>query len=238
MLTVEFMATEYLTMNSSARLTRSAFRNHNPVHAFSLFIQTIALTILLSVTAMPSFGADAKVGRTESPTTAAKTATSPKKPLVKVTKRLMVPPPPPEIPLVSGDGHVLSTLGVPLDYMSKTDLVVMQNRLQSDETKLSKEADGRANTLKQKKERAEQFEELFKDGVVSKRELENAKKEYAELNEKGPELDLQLNDVRVNLERVKKQIALIDSRQTPAAHTSSKTKTKTTGKEKVSKQPG
>jgi hypothetical protein len=202
------------------------------VHVFSPFIQSFALTVLLSLAVMPSFAADAKTAKTEK--TAAKTAPEAKKPPVKVTKRLMVPPPPPEIPLVSGDSRLLSTLGVPLDYMSKPDLVVMQTRLQSDETKLSKEADERADTLKQKKERAEQFEELFKDGVVSKRELENAKKEYAELSEKGPELDLQLNDVRVNLERVKKQIALIDSRQT-STHTSSKSKSKTLAKEKAPK---
>jgi hypothetical protein len=203
------------------------------VHAFSLYTITLGLAALLAVASAalaldtkkasdgtggqkPTAAADGTGGRPRGglyseaarPKPAAAKATAEKSP-----KKLLVPPPPPETALLggAGDGRLLSTLGVPLDYMSKTDLLSMQERLKTNEAQLSKEADDRADTLKQKRERAAQFEELFKEGVVSKRELENARKELAELNEKGPEVDLRLKDIRVDLERVKKQIAIVEA---------------------------
>lgn len=158
-----------------------------------------------------------------------KTASTHEKTASVRPKKMMVPPPPPEIPILGGsaDERLLSTLGVPLDYMSKTDLQNMQTRLQTSLNKLQKEVDERNQGLTEKRNRATQFEDLYKEGVVSKRELEGAKKDLADSEDQGTDLDLRLKDVQTDLTRVEKQIALVQKRQEKTTSIKSKTKSKT-----------
>jgi hypothetical protein len=212
------------------------------VHVFSLYTLALGLALLAGLATPANAhgtggrepanvhgtgGREPAVAKTTIAKPAVAKPAPPRTAAARTPKKLMVPPPPPETAFigVGSDGRLLSTLGVPLDYMSKTDLLTMQDRLKTNEAQLSKEANERADTLKQKRERAEQFEDLFKEGVVSKRELESARKELAELNEKGPEVDLRLKDIRVDLERVKKQIAIVDAHaEKPKPKSKSKTK--------------
>lgn len=128
----------------------------------------------------------------------------------------MVPPPPPEIPLIgSGDEHIISTLGVPLDYMSKADLLNLQTRLQQSVTKLQRQVDDRNESMTSTRERATQFEQLFREGVVSKRELERARKEFAEMEDGGAELDIRLQDAKTDLQRVNKQLEVVAKKSPP-----------------------
>jgi hypothetical protein len=137
--------------------------------------------------------------------------------------KIMVPPPPPEIPLVGGEGERLfSTLGVPLQYLSRSDLANMESRLVANRDKLEKEKSDREHELQEKQTRADKFEELYKEGVVSRRELENAKKELCELKDKSPDLEQRLQDVEDDLSRVRKQMASIDKRNNPKRTTAGK----------------
>ena len=127
--------------------------------------------------------------------------------------RMLVPPPPPEMPFVGADERQSLTAGMPLDYLSKSDLERMKMRLETQVSKLNKEKSDHEFGLKDKQERLEQFESLYKEGVVSRRELESARREFADEQLTGSDLGDRFKDATLDLDRVKKQLSSLEKRQ-------------------------
>lgn len=129
------------------------------------------------------------------------------KPPVRV--KMMVPPPPPNVPTISAlmQSHESLLNGVILDYLSKADLERLRTRLQDSLSKEKKSLSEHEASMEEKKRRATQFESLFKEGVVSRKELEAARKDFSEVDTKDKELSLRVSEVQDDLTRVEKQLA-------------------------------
>jgi hypothetical protein len=201
------------------------------LHPHALSLRQRLISIAGALTVLQSLSSPV-LGETKAVVNTTTKAHSPAKAVPHAPKKMMVPPPPPDIPLMTGssDEHLLSTLGVPLDYLHKNDLLKMQTRLQASETKLQKEVNDRHQTLKEKRERATQFEDLYKEGVVSKHELEVARRELSEMEESGPDLDSRLKDVQSDLARVNKQLEAAQKKADKAAATKTANKEKNLSK--------
>jgi len=123
---------------------------------------------------------------------------------------MMVPPPPPNVPTISAlmqTSHESLLNGVILDYLSKPDLERLRTRLQDSLNKEKNSLAEHQSSMEEKQRRATQFESLFKEGVVSRKELEAAKKDFSEVDTKGKELALRVSEVEGDLTRVEKQLA-------------------------------
>jgi hypothetical protein len=162
-------------------------------HGLRIFITLLALT-----TVMPSVAAPAKSAQ-------------------KARPKIMVPPPPPEIPLVTGrDGALaFSTYGVPIDLMQAKDLEKLKSRLQQRLEILTKKADERTADISDGKQRVVQFEQLFTEGVVSKKDLRNAKRDLETLENTDPDIDQQVSDVKSDLARVEKRLKTLTAKKGP-----------------------
>lgn len=142
----------------------------------------------------------------------------PLKPVAQKAKpRVMVPPPPPEIPLITGrDGALeFSTYGVPIDLMAAKDLERLKSRLQQRLEILTKKADERTADITDGKARVTQFEQLFSEGVVSKKDLRNAKRDLESLQNTDPDIDQQVTDVKSDLARVDKRLKTLTAKKGP-----------------------
>lgn len=126
-------------------------------------------------------------------------------------RKVMVPPPPPDIPLIGRSaGMEFSTIGVPLDFMAKPDLERMKTRLEQSLTQLTSRAEERRTTIADLKARLTQFESLYTEGVVSKKDLKGVRKELAEAQETDVDVDQRLSDVKSDLARVCKRLKALD----------------------------
>jgi hypothetical protein len=143
-------------------------------------------------------------------------------------KRMMVPPPPPDIPLMQNLSvdHQMSSTGVVLDYLSKPDLERMKVRLESAFNKAVASKEEQAASVKEKTARVEQFEQLYKEGVVSRRELEGAHRELNEVAQSAKEIEQHVSDARFDLDRANKAMERFTKSEKPAAQPSGKKNSK------------
>lgn len=126
-----------------------------------------------------------------------------------VVRRLLVPPPPPNVPTISTfqqrSGESLLN-GVVLEYLSKPELERLGKRLEQSLAKEKKASDERVAEFEEKKTKATEFEKLFSEGVVSRKELANAKREYEQAQSEKQELVDRSGEIQSDLDRVNKQL--------------------------------
>lgn len=136
-------------------------------------------------------------------------------------RKVMVPPPPPEISVMTAkdQSFVTSTLGVPLDFLSQPELERMRERLQRDLQILSRKQSERQESISECRTRVEKFETLFTEGVVSKRDLQHAKKELTHVEDTDVDIDQRLADLKLDLARVDKKLQSM-KKPAPAAKNS------------------
>lgn len=84
-------------------------------------------------------------------------------------------------------------MGIPVELMSRKDLEDRSKDLSERAAGLKADLEDRERQVEEKKERAVLFETLFKEGVVSRRELENA----------GKEASLMDKELKVNRDELK-----------------------------------
>ena len=106
-------------------------------------------------------------------------------------------------------------MGMPLDLMSAADLQRVRTRLQQSLDQLTKKATERNTTIAEAKTRVEQFEQLYTEGVVSKKDLKVAHKELDEATDTDADIDQRLADVKSDLARVDKRLKTLASKKTP-----------------------
>ncbi len=147
--------------------------------------------------------ADAKTDAKTDVSKGAKTAPAKKSTVKKiVTKRRsnsMVPPPPPEMPTImpTTDPELMSISGLPLEFLTGEALRERQKELKAQLTEVRDGLAMRERNCTDKIQRAEQFESLYQEGVVSRRELETAQ--------------MEAKDCEHEMERVKSKIANLDA---------------------------
>lgn len=108
-----------------------------------------------------------------------------------------------------------STAGLPLDLMSSADLQRVKGRLEQSLQQLTKKSEERTAELTEARNRVQQFEGLFTEGVVSKKDLSNARKELASIEGTDSDIDQRIVDVKSDLARVDKRLKALSAKKSP-----------------------
>lgn len=122
------------------------------------------------------------------------------------TAPVLVPPPPPDTPAMIGgpDGYATSFM-FPLETMNPARLKEKRKELQTELDKAKANAKDRQDRAGEKKARAVQFEQLFSEGVVSRKELEAAQKE-------AKDVEIDVDDANSNLTKVESLLKRVDEK--------------------------
>ncbi len=145
----------------------------------------------------------------------------------------LVPPPPPDTPtMFAGDGFPPG-FGM-VDYNNPAVLAGRRKDIASQLASAKKMLLDKDQRAKELKEKAVQFEQLFSEGVISRRELEGAQKDSASAM-------TELNDAKTQATAYQNAIKRLDERIKPksvAAKKSSKAKIKASTKNALTKVAG
>jgi hypothetical protein len=122
------------------------------------------------------------------------------------TTPVLVPPPPPDTPAMIGgpDGYATSFM-FPIETMNPARLKEKRKELQTELDKAKANAKDRQDRAGEKKARALQFEQLFSEGVVSRKELEAAQKE-------AKDVEIDVDDANSNLTKVENLLKRVDEK--------------------------
>lgn len=135
----------------------------------------------------------------------------------KAKEAVLVPPPPPSTPSFLPDQ--ISELGEigPLDYLSKDDLKFKLENLNKKLAAAKQDQKDQEEMTKEIKGKAERFDSLFAEGVVSKRELETSKKE-AERSERDLErTKIKVAEYQRMAETVQERLTKVEAASKPKA---------------------
>ncbi len=134
---------------------------------------------------------------------------------------VLVPPPPPTIPSATSlllDPSALGYMsyGMPVELMSKESLKEKEKEISIQYKDALSEFTAKKQKLTDKEERAKNFEGLFAEGVVSRRELETAQQEAQEFSHDVSRLSTKETELKSLLERVTKRLAQFNKVEKPA----------------------
>lgn len=195
-----------------------------PAKALSLsmaaFICFFALLNPLPAFAAPAQSINVKAKtevKTEVKASTNKSATKKKASSVVV----LVPPPPPSIPAATSlllDPSALGYMGygMPVELMSKESLKEKEKEISIQYKDALSEFTAKKQKLTDKEERAKNFEGLFAEGVVSRRELETAQQEAQEFSHDVNRLSTKESELKSLLERVTKRLTQFNKAEKPA----------------------
>lgn len=136
--------------------------------------------------------------------------TSTKKVVAKKSRSSsMIPPPPPEMPTImpTTDPQLLSISGLPLEYLTGEALRERQKDLKSQLKEIRDDLAMRERNCTDKIQRAEQFESLYQEGVVSRRELETAQMEAKDCEQTMSRVKLKISELDTLLKKVDERVA-------------------------------
>jgi|AGTN01.1.fsa_nt_gi hypothetical protein len=139
------------------------------------------------------------------------------KPHRKAKETVLVPPPPPATP--SFLPEQMSDLGEigPLDYLSKEDLKFKLDNLNKKLTAAKQDQKDQEDMTREIKGKAERFDSLFAEGVVSKRELETSKRD-AERSERDLErTNIKVSELQRITETVQERLTKVEAASKPKA---------------------
>jgi len=116
-----------------------------------------------------------------------------------------VPPPPPVVPtMLGGDFGVYS--GLPIEMLSRDALKDRVKEISMQYKDACRELEDHTSQKNEKIARAQEFEGLYKEGVVSRRELEASQKEASEVNSDIDRLTFKVSELKGLLERINKRL--------------------------------
>lgn len=139
-------------------------------------------------------------------------------------KALLVPPPPPDTPVLPVGGDVTHSQ-MPLYFLTLDDLRQHKKELQSQTKALKTEIQEKEQQATDKGTRAKNFAGLYEEGVVSRRELEEAKSDKQEADKQLESAKSKLLELEDLAKRVDQKIAKYYK-----VSTSAKKKNEKTGK--------
>lgn len=123
----------------------------------------------------------------------------------KVAIERLVPPPPPSIPGVLATPHMVPGFEV-IEFVSHDELIELCERTTSDWERASKKLAQTKKQAEEKKKRAQSFETLYCEGVVSRRELESAQHEASSTGDDLSEQEQRVADLDIKLKRIKSKL--------------------------------
>lgn len=122
----------------------------------------------------------------------------------------MVPPPPPNTPSMLSDPSLMmgyGAYGMQVEYMSREALKDRVKEITIQFKDASSELENRKRLKTEREARAKSFEQLFSEGVVSRRELETSQREATDSTDEVQRLENKYNELNNLLERVNKRLA-------------------------------
>ena len=129
----------------------------------------------------------------------------------KVTKRPftgnLVPPPPPDTPTLLGipGGDYTSSMSN-FEFMSLDAMKDRQKQLNIQLVDAQAELKSRESDATETKTKAKQFDMLYSEGVISKRELEMAQKDAGEVDARISRSKIRVEDLQANLTRLSERL--------------------------------
>jgi hypothetical protein len=156
--------------------------------------------------------APAKPAASDTAKTGAKAASVPiAKTKPRAARPSMVPPPPPNTPSMLSDPSLMglgySAYGMQVEYMSREALKDRVKEITIQFKDASAELENRKRLKTEREARAKSFEQLFSEGVVSRRELEASQREATDSTDEVQRLENKYNELSSLLERVNKRLA-------------------------------
>lgn len=122
-----------------------------------------------------------------------------------------VPPPPPDTPAFLIDSASAGMFGMPVEFLGKEALKEREKELSIQYKDAQSEYDQAKSQTDDKVKRATNFEELYKEGVVSRRELEIAQREARDVDRDIARLATKSSELKGLLERVQKRLKSLES---------------------------
>jgi hypothetical protein len=161
------------------------------------------------------------------------------KPAAKTVKTVakrggMVPPPPPNtVTMLSGPGMMgmglpIMGLGMDVDFLSKDALKDRAREVSIQYKDAQAELESKRAGKLEREERAKNFEGLFSEGVVSRRELESSQREAKDSAEELRRLENRFSEVKALNDRINKRLAFFAAKPVKTITTTVKKKTRST----------
>jgi hypothetical protein len=157
----------------------------------------------------------------DSPKTAVKKASEPvkKKTKSRTSTTMLVPPPPPTIPtylnVPENSAFNLGGFGISIPAMSLDDLKFQQKNVEKKLESAKIDEKDQKRITDEKLERATRFVSLFEEGVVSRRELENAKEESERSVRKLEQTHINVAESDRLLSQIKERIHSLEAAKRP-----------------------
>jgi hypothetical protein len=118
-----------------------------------------------------------------------------------------VPPPPPSTPTLMGDSTDFGFYGgMPVEMLSKDALKDRAKEISIQYKDACRELEDHSRQKQEKIQRAADFEGLYKEGVVSRRELEASQKEAAEVNSDIDRLSFKVKELKGLQDRINRRL--------------------------------
>jgi hypothetical protein len=118
-----------------------------------------------------------------------------------------VPPPPPSTPTMMGDSSDFAFYsGMPIEMLSKEALKDRAKEISIQYKDACRELEDHSRQKDEKIQRAQEFEGLYKEGVVSRRELEESQKEAAEVNSDIDRLAFKVKELKGLQDRITRRL--------------------------------
>jgi hypothetical protein len=118
----------------------------------------------------------------------------------------LVPPPPPIVPIGM---DALGMYGQPVDYLSLKELEGRKKELTARFNELDSIVGDGVRQIRERQEHAALFESLYQEGVVSRKELENAKREVGEIDRDLKFKQDELESVKISMKAVNNRLAVL-----------------------------
>jgi hypothetical protein len=171
----------------------------------------------------PVANSDVKAEKKPASTPEKKTASGKPKKTVSAPRlnNGLVPPPPPVMPIGM---DALGMYGAPVDYLSLKELEGRKKELTARFNELNSIVGDGERQIKERKDKAELFESLYQEGVVSRRELEAAKREAGEIDR---DLKFKLDEfesVKISMKAVNNRLAMLKKQEEKLSPVKKKTK--------------
>lgn len=133
----------------------------------------------------------------------------------------LVPPPPPSVPTTGemgmpGMGTTMIFVGENIDYMSAADLRDLKERTAREIKRFRRDVEDSVSAAAEKQQRAGSFDQLFAEGVISRRELEASKHESEKANQELSDKKQSLTMLEQKHARIEQRLAFLNKSQKSA----------------------
>jgi hypothetical protein len=137
----------------------------------------------------------------------------------------LVPPPPPSVPMsgemgMPGMGTTMTFVGENIEYMSVSDLRELKDKTDREIERWRKQVEDLIASADEKQQRSNSFEQLYTEGVISRRELEASKRESEKAGQDLAEAKQALTLAEQKHARIELRLATLAKQKKPIVNSS------------------